>query len=102
MAEPTIRCPQCSAEIPLTESLAAPLLKAERENYERQLAKQNEQMAQREADLRRQKAELEKSRQDIDEQVEAKVKAQREAIREDEKRRAQLAAATEVEAKARE
>jgi len=26
IAEPTIICPKCKAEIPLTESLAAPLL----------------------------------------------------------------------------
>jgi hypothetical protein len=34
MTEPTITCPSCSTEITPTESLAAPLIRATREEYE--------------------------------------------------------------------
>ena len=34
MTEPTIICPNCSKEIKLTESLAAPLIKAVEKEYE--------------------------------------------------------------------
>jgi hypothetical protein len=38
MNEPTIICPNCKAEIKLTESLAAPLVEVMREQFEEQLA----------------------------------------------------------------
>jgi hypothetical protein len=38
MGEPIIVCPKCHSEIPLTESLAAPLLAATRREYERRIA----------------------------------------------------------------
>jgi hypothetical protein len=37
-AEPTVTCPNCQARFKLTDSLAAPMLEAEREKYERRLA----------------------------------------------------------------
>ncbi len=43
MNEPTITCPKCKTEIPLTESLAAPLIEATRKQFERKLSqKENE------------------------------------------------------------
>jgi hypothetical protein len=38
MPEPTITCPTCATAIPLTESLAAPLIAATRRDYEAKLA----------------------------------------------------------------
>jgi hypothetical protein len=38
MGDPTITCPNCHCHIPLTESLAAPLLAATRRDYERRIA----------------------------------------------------------------
>lgn len=38
MTEPIITCPNCKTEIKLTESLAAPLVEAQRQEYERRLA----------------------------------------------------------------
>jgi hypothetical protein len=38
MAEPTIICPNCKTEIKLTESLAAPLLAATKQEFEKRLA----------------------------------------------------------------
>jgi hypothetical protein len=41
-AEPIISCPNCKAEIKLTESLAAPLVEATRREYERRLVQMQE------------------------------------------------------------
>ena len=38
MIEPTISCPNCSTEIKVTESLAAPLIQATRKEYEVKIA----------------------------------------------------------------
>lgn len=46
MSEPTITCPNCKTEIRLTESLAAPLITATRQQFERQLAQEDEAIVQ--------------------------------------------------------
>ena len=38
MIEPVIECPHCHKEIKLTESLAAPLVEATRQEFEQKLA----------------------------------------------------------------
>ncbi len=52
MTEPTIICPNCRTEIKLTESLAAPLIAATRQQFETQLAQKDRDMAQRESAMR--------------------------------------------------
>ncbi len=47
MTEPTIICPNCKTEIRLTESLAAPLIAATRQQFERQLAQKDEDIVKR-------------------------------------------------------
>ena len=42
MIEPTITCPNCSTEIKLTESLAAPLIQSTRREYEAKIAEKEE------------------------------------------------------------
>jgi len=49
MAEPTIICPNCKTKIKLTESLAGPLIESTRHEYEQRMARQNADMARREA-----------------------------------------------------
>jgi hypothetical protein len=44
MAEPTIVCPKCNSEIRLTESLAAPLLAANRRQFEERLSQERVRM----------------------------------------------------------
>jgi hypothetical protein len=100
--EPTITCPNCSTEIKLTESLAAPLIQATRKQYEAKLAEQEEAVAQREEDVRKAKKEIEHAKVHIEEQVSEKVKAERASIIEDEKKKAKLNAASEIEEKIRE
>ena len=49
--EPTIICPNCSTEIKLTESLAAPLIRTVRKEYEDKLTQKEADVANREAEL---------------------------------------------------
>jgi hypothetical protein len=48
MTEPTITCPNCHAEIKLTESLAAPLLEATKREFEQRLSQKDDVIAKRE------------------------------------------------------
>lgn len=52
MTDPTIICPNCKMEIRLTESLAAPLIAATRQQYEQQLLQKDEEVAKREQSIR--------------------------------------------------
>lgn len=49
MNEPTITCPNCRAEIKLTESLAAPLIESTRLQYEEKITAQRQTIAEEEA-----------------------------------------------------
>ena len=52
MVEPSITCPKCKTEIRLTESLAAPLIEATRQQFEEKLSRKDEEIAQGEHVLR--------------------------------------------------
>jgi hypothetical protein len=96
MTDPQIVCPNCRNEIRLTESLAAPLLADARKQFEQQLAAKEADFGRREAQLRQTQDELAKAREAIDDQVAAKLKAERAAIAEAEAKKARLALADEL------
>ncbi len=106
ITEPTITCPKCKAEIPLTESIAAPLLEATRKQYERKLSQKDREIEQREEALREKEKKVVDARrkleQEIAEQVAEQLKAERTRIVAEEARKAKLASASEIEAKNRE
>jgi len=106
VTEPTIICPNCKLEIKLTESLAAPLLESTRRQFEQQLAQKDLDIASREQAMREKEKDLAEARHRIDQQVSEQVEAQlqqdRERITAEESRKAKLAAATDLEQKARE
>jgi len=102
MNEPTIICPACKTEIKLTESLAAPLIESTRRQYEQQLAQKESEVRQREAAIRQQQQALAKEKESIDEQVAARLKAERAAVAAEEARKARQALSTDLEQKARE
>jgi len=106
MTEPTITCPNCKTEIKLTESLAAPLIEATRKQYEDQLAQKDSDIAAREKAAREKEKELAEAKTKLDEQVADQVAAQlkkdRASIAAEESKKAKLAAATDLEEKARE
>jgi hypothetical protein len=106
MNEPTIVCPNCQTEIRLTESLAAPLLAATKRDFQAQLARKDALIAEREQGLQARELELAESRRSLEakiaEQVEAKLLSERAQLTTEITRRAQLAAAADLDAKARE
>lgn len=106
MTEPTIICPNCKTEFPLTESLAAPLLAATRNHFEQQLAQKDEDIAKREQSLRDKEKQLADTKRTLEEQiadqVAAQLKAERARVVAEEAKKAKLASAAELEAKVRE
>lgn len=106
MTEPTIICPKCNSEIKLTESLAAPLIESTRQQYEQQLAQKDSDIAEREKSMREKEKQLNDQQRRIDEQVADQVASQlkedRTRIAAEEAKKARLAAADDLEAKASE
>ncbi|MFZ2300959.1 MAG: DUF2130 domain-containing protein [Gallionella sp.] len=106
MTEPTITCPSCKAEIKLTESLAAPLIAATRQQYEQQLAQKDSDIAQREQAMRDKEKQLAEDKRKLDDQVAdqvaAQLKAERTRIAAEESKKAKIASAAELENKVRE
>lgn len=106
MTEPTITCPNCKTEIRLTESLAAPLIEATRQQYEQRIAQKDEDIAKREGTIRERERQVIDAKRSLDEQVAdqvaAQLKTERERVVAEEAKKAKLAAASDIEAKTRE
>jgi hypothetical protein len=102
MTEPTITCPQCKAEIKLTESLAAPLLEATKRDFEQRLAQKESDAVKRETALREREAALTKATETLEEQVANKLKLERNKIVAEEARKAKLALSNDLEQKSKE
>jgi hypothetical protein len=102
MTEPTITCPQCKAEIKLTESLAAPLLEATKRDFEQRLAQKESDAVKRETALREREAVLAKATETLEEQVADKLKLERNKIVAEEARKAKLALSNDLEQKSKE
>jgi hypothetical protein len=102
MAEPTIICPKCKAEIKLTESLAAPLIESIRCEYEERLTQKDMDIIQRETSLREREEALSKAKETLDNQVAEKLRQERIKIVAEEARKAKLALATDIDQKDKE
>ena len=106
MTEPTIICPNCKTEIRLTESLAAPLIAATKKQFEQQLSQKDEEIAKREQGIRDREKQVAEAKRNLDtqvaDQVAAQLKTERARVIEEEAKKAKLAAANELENKARE
>ncbi len=96
VTDPQILCPNCSTEIKLTESLAAPIVAATRRQFEAQLAAKEADFGRRETRLKQTQDDLAKARETLDEQVAAKMSAERVVIAEAEARKARLALADDL------
>ncbi|MGP9814231.1 DUF2130 domain-containing protein [Rhodopseudomonas sp. NSM] len=101
MTELTIICPNCATSVPLTESLAAPLLKDTQSKYERLIAQKDRDIAGREAALEAQRADLDKAKAAVGQQVAERVAAERTRIAAEEAAKAKRLAADDLDAKAR-
>jgi len=106
MTEPTITCPNCKTEIRLTESLAAPLIEATKQQFEKQLLQKDAEVEQRENTVREKEKLIAEAKRNLDDQVATQVatqlKSERTRVVEEESRRAKQASAAELECKARE
>jgi len=104
--EPTITCPSCKTVIRLTESLAAPLIAATRQQYEVKLSQKDAEIADREEGLREKEKQVAEARRSLDEQiasqVEAQLKTERARVVAEEARKAKIASAAELDAKVQE
>ena len=104
MTELTITCPKCKTDFPLTESLAAPLIEATRQQFEQKLSQKDEEIAQREQAVRdKEKLVNEEKRaleQQVADQVAQQLKSERARVVEEESKKAKLASAAELETKA--
>ena len=102
MYDPTITCPQCHAEIKLTESLAAPLLESTRLAYEKRIADKEAEVGKREAAIKDREALVAKDKADIDDQVAEKLKAEKSRISAEEATKAKALLGADLEQKAKE
>lgn len=99
---PTFNCPNCNHEIKLTESLAAPLIEENRKRFQEQLACKDAEIAKKTEALRKEQQELAKDREQIEDQVNTRLQAERGQITATEAKKAREAAAAELLAKAKE
>ncbi|MBL4852569.1 MAG: DUF2130 domain-containing protein [Gammaproteobacteria bacterium] len=102
MIEPTITCPNCSTEIKVTESLAAPLIQATRKEYEAKITEKEADVFKREAMLRDQQKEVADAQKTIHEQVAEKLTIERKSIAVEEAKKAKTAVASDLELKEKE
>jgi hypothetical protein len=91
LPEPVIQCPHCQGDIKLTESLAAPFIRAREAEFKRQ-----------ETGLRDREAALRRERESLERQVAEQVATERKKLEEEAHRKARLALGTELEAGKRE
>ena len=106
MSDPTIVCPRCKTEIKLNESLAAPLIEATKNQFEKKLLEKDEEILKRQENLDKKERQMAADKRKLDEQVAAKVTAQLEServlISEEESRKAKFNSAVELESKSKE
>jgi hypothetical protein len=102
MVDPTITCPHCRTEIKLTESLAAPLLQATRQQYEKRISEKEAEVARRETAIKDQQAALAQAKDAIDEEVAKKLKVERASIAAEEAKKARQLLGTDLESRAKE
>jgi hypothetical protein len=91
LPEPVIQCPHCQGEIKLTESLAAPFIRAREAEFTR-----------KDAALREREAAVRRDRESLERQVAEQVATERKKLEEEAHRKARLALGTELEASKRE
>lgn len=106
MMEQTITCPKCKTEFPLTESLAAPLIEATRQQFERKMSQKDDEIARREKEVRDKEKLVVEERRTLDlkvaEQVADQLKSERAKVAAEESKKAKLASAAELETKTQE
>src|ERR1700742_4211854 len=96
--EPHVVCPKCSHQIPLTESLAAPLLEAERRRFQEQLSEREIEFSRRTDELQKQQSILAKAKEGLEEQIKQRVEVERQQLIAVESRKARELVADDLNA----
>lgn len=99
MSDPQIVCPNCSYEIKLTESLAAPLLEETRQRFAEQLAAKDAEVARKTDALRKEQDAVAQAREQIEAQVAQRLTAERSQLISAEAQKAREAVAVDFQAK---
>jgi hypothetical protein len=102
MSEPIVTCPNCSTNIPLTASLAAPLIKATQQKYEQAMAAKERDIAEREASIGAQRELLDRERAAFEANLAEKLGVERLRIAAEEAAKAKRLAAADLDTKTRE
>lgn len=102
MLDPTLVCPHCKNDVPLTEALAAPLLAHAKAEFQQQLTQKESEIAQREATARAFEKKMVEDRRALDDIVRQKTReqlsAERTRITKEEHEKARTAAQFDLEA----
>lgn len=99
MTEPTIRCPSCSTDIKLTESLAGPLVEQTRKAFAEQLAAKDQLVAKAHAEAAAAKQSVDRERLELETNLAKRVDEARKQIAVDEAERAKRQIAADLEGK---
>ncbi len=102
MTEPVVTCPNCHTDIPLTESLAAPLIQATRRQFECLMAEKEREVVIREHNIQEQQTALEMEKAASDQRVSEKLMAERSRIADEEASKAKRLVASDLYQKAKE
>jgi hypothetical protein len=81
MNEPSITCPKCKAEFPLTETLARPYIDAERAKIECELHERTTAIGERESALKTTSDAFEEEKRNLELNIRRRIEAEREIIR---------------------
>ncbi|MET4331031.1 hypothetical protein ABIB80_006889 [Bradyrhizobium sp. i1.15.2] len=100
--EPVVRCPNCSHDIRLTESLAAPLLEENRRRFQEQMAHKDAEIARKNEVLVKERDDLAKARDQVEDQIKQRLAVERNHLVAAEAKKAREAAAIELQAKSAE
>jgi hypothetical protein len=95
--DPIIICPKCQAEIRLTESLAAPILAEAQRGFEDKLAEQQSELQKRTQESRDLSVAIRKREEELDAEVEARLRSVRQEISAVEAKKAQLVLGEQIQ-----
>lgn len=102
MSDFTILCPNCRSVVPLTESLAAPLIEATRKKYEQKIMLMDLEVSKKEEALAAQKEALEKGQRTLEIEISKRVASEVEKVKLQEIENAKRIAAAELQDKMQE
>ncbi|MEZ5657906.1 MAG: DUF2130 domain-containing protein [Burkholderiaceae bacterium] len=100
--EPMIQCPNCDTQIPISESLAAPLIAQRTREFEARIAGLRAQIESRESQLRDERDALSRQREALDEELRKRLAQERESIIQSEARKARAAIELDLQNRDRE